>query len=455
VGARAGAGGRLTRRRLSAGALGIGLAGLGPVGGALLAACGAPAPGGGPPDAGGGGGGSGGGASAPVRLTYLHQWSPTQGHGPITDTLVARFVEQHPTIRLEGIYTATYYEKLAAMLAGGDLPDVVTYNLAFVPLLVKKGVVVPAETLSRGGERLDFADLVPAAREMATFDGRLAVVPYVLNSSGLALNVSLYQRQGMDPGRPPATWDDLLEQARRLTGKDGEKDIWGTVFPKGTADPISPLLAFNWQNGGELVDERRRVAVWQSPQAVEALQFQVDLVRRHRVAPYPNPGNGEAGDVAIWHIPPGNISALQIRVKDAFQWTTAELPRRARPATTIGGHSLAVLKTERHHDLAWRFVRWYVSPAVNAEYLVATTTLPPWRASEQQPAWQGYTRDEPRVRPFVRMLAYARPTPKLTRWEDVIGVLGRARDAAAEGQKTPREALEDAAREAEPLIQEG
>jgi maltose-binding protein MalE len=100
-------------------------------------------------------------------------------------------------------------------------------------------------------------------------------------------------------------------------------------------------------------------------------------------------------------------------------------------------------------------VHWYVTPEVNAGYLAATTTLPPWRASEQHPLWQAYTRDEPRIRPFVRMLGYARPTPKLTRWEDVIAVLGRARDAAGAGARTAREALEDAAREAQPLIDEG
>ena len=203
------------------------------------------------------------------------------------------------------------------------------------------------------------------------------------------------------------------------------------------------------------MDAGRRVAVWNSPQAVEALQFQVDLVHRHRVAPYPMPANGEQGNVGIWHMPPGQVSALQIRVKDAFEWTTAELPRGRQQATTVGGHSLAVLKTNKHHDRAWRFVHWYVTPAVNAEYLVATTTLPPWGASEQHTTWHKYTREEPRIQPFVRMLAYARPTPKLARWEEIIALLQQARDAAAEQKKTPKEALDDAARAADPLIQEG
>jgi ABC-type glycerol-3-phosphate transport system substrate-binding protein len=394
-------------------------------------------------------------ALTPAKLTYLHQWSPTQGHGPITDTLVARWNQENPTIQLEGIFTSDYYVKLAAVLAGGDFPDLITYNLAFLPLLVKKGVVVPAETLSKGTYRLNTGDLVPAAKEMATFEGKLAVAPYVLNSSGLALNASLYKQKGLDPAKPPTTWDELLDQSKRLTGRDGDKEIWGTVFPKGTADPISPLIAFIWQNGGELVDEKKKVAIWNSPEGVEALQYQVDLVQRHRVAPYPNPANGEMGNVGIWHIPPGNVSALELRVKGAFQWTTAELPKGKRQATTVGGHSLAVLKTNKAQEQAWRFVHWYTTPAVNAEYLVATTTLPPWRASEQHALWQKYTKDEPRIQPFTKMLSYARATPKFTRWEETITILGQARDDAATQVKTAREALDFAARQADPLLAEG
>lgn len=91
----------------------------------------------------------------------------------------------------------------------------------------------------------------------------------------------------------------------------------------------------------------------------------------------------------------------------------------------------------------------------NAEYLVATTTLSPGRASEQHAVWQKYVKEEPRIQPFSRMLSYGRPTPKLTRWEEIIAILQGARDAAAEQKLTPKEALEDAARQAEPLIQEG
>src|SRR5262249_5664807 len=104
---------------------------------------------------------------------------------------------------------------------------------------------------------------------------------------------------------------------------------------------------------------------------------------------------------------------------------------------------------------AWHFVQWFTSPPIEAEFLVASYTLPPWRSAERQPVWQQFVREEPRIKPFVEMLAYARPTPKVTRWQDIIDILAAARDGAAAQQWTSRQALEDAARAAAPLIREG
>jgi sn-glycerol 3-phosphate transport system substrate-binding protein len=391
----------------------------------------------------------------PVKLTYLHQWSPQQGHGPITDKLAARFRQQHPSIDIQPVYAANYYEKLTTVLAGGDWPDVVTYNLAYLPELVSTKAVVAAEDLAKGQYRYDKNDLVAGAKEQATFNGKLTAMPYCLNNSGLAYNLTLYKRVGLDPAKPPTTWDELVAQSQRLTNRGSTPPIWGTVFPKGTADPISPLLAFIWQNGGEVMNADLTAPRWTEAPAVEALQFQVDLVHKYNVANLPSPSNGDKGDVGIWHIPPGNVSVLDQSVKNAFEWGTAALPKQKQQATTVGGHSLAVLHTNKYEQQAWQFVQWWTQPAQNAEYLVASATLPPWHASEQQQAWKDGIKAEPRTQPFVDMLAYGRPTPKLIGWQQIITLLGTARDDASTLKKTPQQALNDAALQAAPLIKQG
>jgi ABC-type glycerol-3-phosphate transport system substrate-binding protein len=397
----------------------------------------------------------GAGSEAPVQLTYLHQWSPTQGHGPATERLVSRFREEFPAIQVEAVYTPQYYEKLVSLIAGGSLPDIATYNMAFLPRLVRLEVTVPLEPLAQGTRRFDKNDMVPAAREMVTFEGKIVAMPYVVNNTGMAYNQTLFRQKGLDPSRPPQTWEELVEFGRRLTGAADGVETWGMLFPRGAADPISPLLSFLWQNGGEVVDMARRVTTWNSPAGIEALQFMVDLVHRYRIAPLQGGNAHLEGRVGMWVIPPGNISALGMSVGQQFAWATAELPRGKQQATSLGGHALVVMKTGRAHEHAWRFVHWFIQPANLAEYNAATTTAPAWRSVEQQPVWQRYLREEPRMQPFVAMLAYGRPTPKLATWQEITDILVEAREAAVRQEKTPKDALDDAARQADPLIKSG
>ena len=74
---------------------------------------------------------------------------------------------------------------------------------------------------------------------------------------------------------------------------------------------------------------------------------------------------------------------------------------------------------------------------------------------EKLAAWQQWVKEEPRIKPFVEMLAIGRATPKLSAWEEIVNLPAQARDDAATQKKTPQEALDDVARAAEPLIKQG
>ena len=77
------------------------------------------------------------------------------------------------------------------------------------------------------------------------------------------------------------------------------------------------------------------------------------------------------------------------------------------------------------------------------------------QSAQQQPAWQRYVREQPRIKPFTDMLAYGRPPNKLGTWTEVTTALGQGIEAAVTQKMTPKQALDDAARAAEPFIKDG
>ena len=243
----------------------------------------------------------------------------------------------------------------------------------------------------------------------------------------------------------------------RLKGTSGDTETFGMQVQRGTgAVPVLTWMCLLWQNGGQELDPQRRVATWNSPAGVEALQFWVDLLHRHNVvAPTPPANPFQTGRAGFWMLPVGSVSIVQRAVQAQFEWATAPLPAGKQRASNAGGHTLAVLQTNRHHEQAWRFVHWFTSPQVVVEFNVQSVTFPPWQSAQQQPAWQRFTREQPWVRPFVDMLAYGRPPVKLTTANDVLRVLGEGIEDALNLKQPPRQALDAAARAAEPFIKEG
>jgi ABC-type glycerol-3-phosphate transport system substrate-binding protein len=113
------------------------------------------------------------------------------------------------------------------------------------------------------------------------------------------------------------------------------------------------------------------------------------------------------------------------------------------------------MKTGKTQEQAWRFVQWFTAPKNVVEFNVASTTLPPWKSAQRQPAWQRYAKEQPRIQPFVDELAYGHAPAKLSTSDEVLKMLGNAVESAVTQQEAPQAALDNAARAAAPLIKEG
>ena len=97
-------------------------------------------------------------------------------------------------------------------------------------------------------------------------------------------SVPRWLRAGLDPERPPRTWDELREAARKLTVREGgEVKQWGVTISGGWHDWL--FEAFVRQNGGWLISPDWKQVNFTSQEAVGALEFWVDLMHKEKVGP--------------------------------------------------------------------------------------------------------------------------------------------------------------------------
>ncbi len=73
----------------------------------------------------------------------------------------------------------------------------------------------------------------PALKPNAVIDGKVYGIPYQNSAPLMYYSVDAFKDAGLDPEKPPETWADWVDAAKKLTKADGSR--WGINFP-GTYD---------------------------------------------------------------------------------------------------------------------------------------------------------------------------------------------------------------------------
>ncbi|MFC5802053.1 extracellular solute-binding protein [Streptomyces formicae] len=129
---------------------------------------------------------------------------------------VKAFEKTHPDIRIDAREGFMDPKTFSAKLAGGQLEDV--YYVYFTD---------PAGLIQRrqGADIAPYLKDVPYLQDikpefMKVFtgpDGKVYGLPNGQYSMGLVYNRALFQKAGLDPDKPPATWDEVRSAAKKIT----------------------------------------------------------------------------------------------------------------------------------------------------------------------------------------------------------------------------------------------
>lgn len=196
---------------------------------------------------------------------------------------IEEFMKAHPNIKVELTYAhgSNYDDTLLALASSGDLPDVFqpssTYTL--IDLLENKWVQ-PLDGLV--GE--DFQSRFPEGSfvdGINSSDGKIYTFPRIIPKRGTALyyHTDLMEEAGLDPNKPPKTWDELLDMSKQIREKiDGVygfalplNDAIGGNFVMRLAQGLQPTLdytGFDYQKGQYSFD---------SPAVIKAVEFLLEL----------------------------------------------------------------------------------------------------------------------------------------------------------------------------------
>ena len=217
----------------------------------------------------------------------LWQWGTT--YVPGFETLVTEYNEIQEEVALTVEQPSGYWDSVLAAIAAQTGPDIFLMNGVNIKSWATGGRVVADLSQYIASDKQatdDLAVALPSFVEWYSQDGKASGTPWNYSTSNTQYNVDHVVAAGLTP---PAElgdgwdWNALQEYAEKLTQRDGENI---TRFGSGHLHGIETGWGnFIQMNGGSVLNEDRSRCVIASPEAVDAVQFCVDMVQKHRVAP--------------------------------------------------------------------------------------------------------------------------------------------------------------------------
>ena len=258
-----------------------------------------------------------------------------------------KYHEKNPHVTIKVAEQTELSDQFAIALSANNEPDIVSMDSVLIPYYSSIGALTD---ITDKVNEMDFKDTFSEGMiRLSTFEEQQFAVPFGPDVSVLLYNKEHFKEAGLDPDKAPATWDELVEYAEKLTTEDHA----GYVYSGGDAGGnMFTFVPYIWSNDGDVLTEDGSKSLLDQPEAIEALQFFCDLTNKYKVTPASvnSYDFGEAtdafttgkasmvvlGSAAVWNILNGEYGDISIGIslipaKDGKNFTSFS-----------GGDSLAI-----------------------------------------------------------------------------------------------------------------
>ena len=199
----------------------------------------------------------------PVTIKFANYAVLEAGYDVYWNQLLEEFAAENPNITVE-LVTAPYGEivnTVINMAGGGDMVDLMYGELDWIPTMVEAGMAAPAKDVL-SAELME--DIYPSILEACSIDGVAYGVPMYVSPFLMYYNKDLFEKAGLDPEAPPATYDEMLEMAPKLaalTTDDGNK-VYAFGLTTASVPVSGACLTSSIHNfGGTVLDADGNLAV--------------------------------------------------------------------------------------------------------------------------------------------------------------------------------------------------
>ncbi len=299
---------------------------------------------------------------APFELVHWAEgylYSEAEPHVKYQETVRRLFKEMYPhvTIRWENKgWDEVLRQNLVTALLAGTGPDIIVGE-NFFQQYADLGALVPLDDYIQ-----DIKDnLIPGTYQAAVTGGKVYGINQFTGIFGFERNPNVIEKAGLDPTKPPTTWDELLEHCEIIT-KAGNGEFYGYTLqgPVGfSVGGIFRVAVYMKQAGADMCKNDCTYPWYDNPKAEMVLDF---LRKINKFTPPGLTFNPDEGQVysqlfkgitayqicGSWHVKWAKDSGLQNAMYSAIP-----IPKGGKKASIVVGNVInAVLQVSKHKEEA-------------------------------------------------------------------------------------------------------
>jgi sn-glycerol 3-phosphate transport system substrate-binding protein len=412
-------------------------------------------------------------AQQKVQVDFWH--GLTQPLGGILENVAAGFNASQTKYQVNATFKGSYPETMVAAIAAfraGNAPHIVQmFEVGTATMMAARTAIKPVYELSKEtGVNIDPKNYVGGVRGYySTADGKLVSMPFNSSTPITWYNKDAFKKAGLDPEKPPRTWEETREAAKKIRAANaaacGYTMAWPTWTQFENFSAIHNVPLATRANGMKGMDAELKI---NSPLHVKHLQTLMDMHKEGTFKYGGRDGAADAlfpsGECAIFH----GSSGMRARVirEAKFQWGVTMLPFYKGTAGApkngiIGGASLWVMtspkRTAEEYKAVAEFFQYISRPEVDAQWHMDTGYVPITMAGFALASGQGYYIKNPGADVPFRQLTLTEPTEnsmglRLGNMPEIRVIIQEEMEKAFQGQQTAKQALDSAVKRGDTVL---
>ncbi len=307
-----------------------------------------------------------------------------------------------------------------------DAPDILNIDafagFAADDLLYPAKDVLSQKTLS------DFQD---SFVQNASMNGTQYGLPLIASARTLFMNEDLMHKAGVT--KAPATWDELLADAKKVSSLGG--GVYGYGMPLGSEEAQAETSIWTFGNGGSWGDGKKLTI--DTPTNVQAVDFMQKMIQQH--ATQPDPGATDRTPLINVFVQ-GKIGFIEAlpptvqQIKDQnpkLNFALAPIPTNDGSPVTLGvaDHLMAFKNKGDKKAAIKKFLDYFYSPDVYTKFVTTENFLPVTKSAASR-------MDNPDMKVFLHALPNAEFYPSTNSgWSAAQGGFQSLIGQIAQGKK--------------------